>query len=284
LPTVVVSSPAQGATVTLRSPVPVLVNATDAAGVSRVDLIVDGVTVDTYTTPTPSGQTTVAAQLQWTPATTGAHALTVIAYRSSGVASPPAVVAVTVSDQTSGVSPSAAPVTLPAETSPPSVAPIATPTEAPPTTAPPTPEPTPARTPRPTRPPTPAPPTPAPTPRVADLQPGFYNVTTGMSGDQNYVFVDVALKNFGNGRAGMFRVSVTCRGTTNFLDIDGLGAGKRLDLTYSFQADTPVGADGVSKVVVDSEDQVDESREDNNELDISDEPDDTGAPAPCSPT
>ncbi len=275
-PSVTVSSPVSGATLSVGVAVPVLVSATDSIGVARVDLSVDGVAVDSYTTPTPQGQPTVAAQLSWTPVAAGAHALSVIAYRQDGTASSPAVVAVTVSSAgTASPGESASP-------SPTQTEPAATDTPGP--TASPTATPTPTPTPTPTRRPTHAP-TPSPVPFV-DLQPGFYNITTGNEVGVNYVFVAVTLKNFGNAKAGPFDVEVTCRGTTSApQQLTGLGAGKQVNLVFSFSADAAAGPDGASKWVVDAQNQVTESREDNNEQDISDDPDpDTGAPAPCTPT
>ena len=287
-PSVTVSAPLPGATVFVGAEVPVLISATDTVGVSRVDLSVDGVTVDTYTTPAPQGQPSVSAQLHWTPLTAGAHALTVTAYRQDGTASSPAVVAVTVSSQAGAVSPSA-PVAGQPSSQPEPTGPAATETTAPATATPTatpteTPAPTPTRTPRPTRPPTPAP-TATPRPAVIDLKPASYGLRTGNEVGVNYVFVDTTVKNVGNTRAGPFEVDVTCRGTTYAQAIDGLGPGKSVDFTFSFSADAAAGTDGASKVVADAKNQVTESREDNNQLNINDSPDPTtGAPSPCSPT
>src|SRR5687767_12199797 len=90
LPTISVSSPVNGAVLPLGVPIAVVATATDTAGVSRIDLAADGVVVDSYSTPGSVGQPTVAAQLNWTPAVAGAHALTAIAYRPDGTASAPA--------------------------------------------------------------------------------------------------------------------------------------------------------------------------------------------------
>ena len=106
LPTVSVSSPANGAIIPLGALTPVVASATDTSGVSRIDLAVNGVVVDSYATPASVGQPTVAAELHWTPSAAGAHALSVVAYRPDGTPSAPAFVAVTVSE---AVPPSAGP-------------------------------------------------------------------------------------------------------------------------------------------------------------------------------
>ncbi|MEO6349658.1 MAG: Ig-like domain-containing protein [Candidatus Limnocylindrales bacterium] len=50
-PNVLISSPVNGAFVSSGADLPVVVTAADSIGVARIDRVVDGIAVDTYTSP-----------------------------------------------------------------------------------------------------------------------------------------------------------------------------------------------------------------------------------------
>lgn len=138
-----IDAPAPGAIVPVGVPVTVSVSAADPLAVNRIDLAVNGLVAGTFTTPDPAGQTSLTAQLLWTPAVAGGHVLAVTAFRPDGTSSQPVVIAVSAVAGTAVASldlPSAAP-TSPSPMAPPSMA----------TSAPPTQPPSAPRTPRPGR-------------------------------------------------------------------------------------------------------------------------------------
>ncbi len=262
-PTVSVSAPSPGSTVTLGTPVAVLVKAADSIGVARVDLTVDDVAVDSYTTPNSAGQPSVSAQLQWTPSAIGAHALSVTAYRADGTASVPAVIAVTVSGPGAGASPVGS---LPSGSAS-SPAPTETTTAATPAL---TPAPTPAPTARPTR--RPPPPTPKPTPRplVIDLRTDLAEVSTQSNGTgTTFVVVSVFVKNLGSDPSGPFVVQVTCQGATKSTRATSVPPGTYSGVDVDFSP-TDVGTDAHARAVLDPGNHVRETNESNNAVDITD--------------
>ena len=90
-PSVQITSPVDGSTVTVGVATQIQATATAGAGVTRVDLSVNGRVVDTITPP--SGNPINFPFVQpWTPATAGDVAVMVVAYDTQGAASPPAVV------------------------------------------------------------------------------------------------------------------------------------------------------------------------------------------------
>jgi hypothetical protein len=95
-PTVSISAPANGQQIQERQQVEILFTASDAQGVVRVELGVDGVLLGTTTNPSPAANVPFSAQQTWIAATPGSHTLMAIAYNPAGVASSPAVVNVTV--------------------------------------------------------------------------------------------------------------------------------------------------------------------------------------------
>lgn len=68
---------------------------TDPAGITRVELAVDGATVATDVPPIPKGQTLFTLVQRW-KATPGQHTLSVRAYNAAGAASEPALVTILV--------------------------------------------------------------------------------------------------------------------------------------------------------------------------------------------
>ncbi len=95
-PTVIIRSPASGASVPVNTPVTVEALASDpeGAGVLRIDLQVDGVTVDVFEAGGPQAE--LGAQLSFTPTVEGAVSVAVIAFRENGASSPPATIALLV--------------------------------------------------------------------------------------------------------------------------------------------------------------------------------------------
>ena len=265
-PTISVSSPLNGAVVALGAPIAVVTSATDSAGVSRIDLSADGVVVDSYSTPGSVGQPSVAAELHWTPATAGAHALTVVAYRADGTASVPAVIAVSVADAAASLA--ATPPTsfgLPT-ISPPPVAPLTNGPVA--TVGPPTPTPTP--TVRPTRRPRP---TASPTPDLVDIDVWPRDVIYTPHPDDPaagyHVDVEFKIANSGSDRARRFTVSATCLGYTQTQDVFGIDAFGDYTIAFGFYASL-AGIETPQRAVVDSTDRLEETDESNNTLALDD--------------
>ncbi|MBU0491576.1 MAG: hypothetical protein KKB13_06980 [Chloroflexi bacterium] len=134
-PQVQIVSPTSGAQFKVGDIVAVQATATDAAGVSLVELLVNQAVVDTqsYATPQPA----VVAMLRWATASAGGYVLAVRAYNAAGTASDPAMVGVDVaaSPGDTGVTP----MVVPPTNVPPPTANLPPPTQVPPPTAPPPP-------------------------------------------------------------------------------------------------------------------------------------------------
>ncbi len=83
-PTVVVNAPPSGSTYQVGDDVTINSTATDAHGVTRVELQVDGNTVRTDVSPVAQGQTQFSLLQTWKASGVGQHSLLVRAYNSSG--------------------------------------------------------------------------------------------------------------------------------------------------------------------------------------------------------
>lgn len=94
-PTVQILSPENGDEVVVNEDVLVSATATDAAGVTRVQLLANGQIVKTVSSESPTGDQVFSALLDYTPTSTGTVRLQVIAYRAA-IASEPASVEITV--------------------------------------------------------------------------------------------------------------------------------------------------------------------------------------------
>jgi uncharacterized protein YgiM (DUF1202 family) len=94
-PTVTIISPPNGAEFTLGQVINVSVNAVDSIGITRVTLSVDGQTVDSVQSESPTGSTVMNALFDYTPPQAGTVTLIVNAFRGS-VVSDPAIVQVNV--------------------------------------------------------------------------------------------------------------------------------------------------------------------------------------------
>ncbi len=148
-PTVTIQSPANGSQFRDGEDIAIQSQARDSAGIVRIELSVDGAAVRTDQPPVPQGQVSFTVVQKW-KATAGSHTLSVRAFNASGIASDPALVAITVSSSGAGTGPTTAPTqqiglaTLGTPTpdlsaSPTSSLPTATFTRRPPTRAPATP-------------------------------------------------------------------------------------------------------------------------------------------------
>ena len=86
-PTIVITAPTSGAEFQVGEEVNVLSSASDAKGVIRVELYVDGVLFRTDPSPDPGGNTAVAMYQTWTAESPGSHSISVIAVNVDGVES-----------------------------------------------------------------------------------------------------------------------------------------------------------------------------------------------------
>jgi hypothetical protein len=145
-PTAMIEAPASGATVSVGQTLRITARGEDRWGVSRLDLLVDNLLVDSASTPNAAAQRSFAATLEWTPTAEGEVTISALAYRPTGTGSRPATMNVTVLPGSSAVSASPAVGAI----STPSSAPTTTPTDEPQTAIA-----APTRAPRPTPPPAP---------------------------------------------------------------------------------------------------------------------------------
>ncbi len=94
-PSVIIVSPPSGSVFQSNDEIKVQAVATDAAGVTRVELLVDNEIVKVDPSPTAQGQPNFNLVQSW-KATQGAHTLVVRAYNAAGVASDPVAISVNV--------------------------------------------------------------------------------------------------------------------------------------------------------------------------------------------
>lgn len=158
-PAVTISSPPSGSQFREGEDIAVQSTATDAIGVTRVELAVDNVTVRIDPSPSPQGQPSLTLIQTW-KATPGSHTITVRAYNVAGAVSDPIAVMVTVLPGTAGgttpiAQASPPPPTIIYVTVPPG--PTSPPPPPPPTAIPPTAAPPPTDAPPPPPPPPPPP-------------------------------------------------------------------------------------------------------------------------------
>jgi len=111
-PTVAILSPASGTQVKAGETVAIQSSATDAKGVTRVELWVDGSLVRFDVDP--QQQPTLSVTQEWTAAVLGSHSVTVKAYGAAGRVSDPATITVNVVEEGKAAAPTTpAGVTLP---------------------------------------------------------------------------------------------------------------------------------------------------------------------------
>src|SRR5690606_27869966 len=142
-PAVTILAPANASQVPVNQAVTIQVNGTDAQGVTRVEIKVDGVLVVAAQSQVAQGQPSLDAVQFWTFGQAGSHVVTGQAYNAAGQVSDLAAVTVQVVQETANLVPVAAatdePTATVTATLAPTEAPIQAPTEEPttePTTAP----------------------------------------------------------------------------------------------------------------------------------------------------
>jgi hypothetical protein len=94
-PSVIVMSPPSGSQYTEGEDIAIQTSATDATGIVRVELVVDGISVRVDPSPTAQGQPNFMLIQTW-KATTGVHTILVRAYNTTGAVSDPAGISVNV--------------------------------------------------------------------------------------------------------------------------------------------------------------------------------------------
>jgi hypothetical protein len=102
-PTIAITAPTSDAQFEEGDEVNVLSSASDAKGVVRVELYVDGDLFRTDSSPSAEGETSLAMAQTWTARDPGVHTLSVIAYNVDGTASDPWAVSIEVVPAGSGV-------------------------------------------------------------------------------------------------------------------------------------------------------------------------------------
>ncbi len=128
-PSIVFVSPPHGSQFREGEDVAFQSTATDSSGVTRVELVVDGVVVRTDSAPGQQGQQSLTLIQTW-KATQGSHTISVRAYNSSSAVSDPASISISVSPAIAQV-----PTPLPPTTLPPTPVPPTLPPPPPPATA-----------------------------------------------------------------------------------------------------------------------------------------------------
>jgi hypothetical protein len=93
VPTVVVNSPPSGSQVQVGQEVIIQATATDSRGVTRVELLVNGVLYHSDVSPNPQGQSPFISQQSWRAPASGTYTLMVKAYNAAdGVSQPAAII------------------------------------------------------------------------------------------------------------------------------------------------------------------------------------------------
>src|SRR4051812_32941077 len=83
VPDVEIRSPADQSEVVIRTEVQVYVRAVDKVGVTRIEMRVDGLIVDTAASPEANGTQQMDSILSWTPNSPGPHVIEVVAFRGN---------------------------------------------------------------------------------------------------------------------------------------------------------------------------------------------------------
>jgi len=96
LPTVVITAPVASQQVQQGNQLEIQATATDALGVARVEVGVDGVLLGTFENPSPAANAPFSVQQFWTATAPGSHSVMVVAYNTAGAASGPTVVSISV--------------------------------------------------------------------------------------------------------------------------------------------------------------------------------------------
>src|SRR5258706_3731424 len=83
VPEVEIRSPQDNTEVVIQTEVQVYAHAVDKVGVTRIEMRVDGLIVDTAASPEANGTPTMDSILSWTPNSAGSHVLQVVAFRGN---------------------------------------------------------------------------------------------------------------------------------------------------------------------------------------------------------
>lgn len=146
VPNVLINAPPNNGEVRLGETIPIRSTATDATGVTRIELWVDGALYASEISPVAQGQSPFSAAQDWAPQVLGSHEIVVRAYNAAGNTGEPSSITLVVV--------SGPPELTPTQT-PPQPSPSATPTQPPPPATPTPSPPPPTDTPAPTHTPTP---------------------------------------------------------------------------------------------------------------------------------
>jgi subtilase family serine protease len=259
-PTITITAPSSDAQFEEGDEVNVLSSADDAKGVVRVELYVDGDLYRTDSSPSADGETSLAMVQTWQAAGVGMHTLSVVAYNVDGVESDPWAVTIEVVESGAGPPPAATntPAPPPAATDTPEPPPEATATTEPPpeeTEAPPT------DTPEPTN-------TPEEEPELPDLVLDQLSIVPTDPDWGGSIEVAVDVGNYGNAPAGPH--TIIFRYGSGALDVcewdrpalnPGSGGTNHCTVDHVYASYT-------TEATVDSREEVDESNEDNNSMQL----------------
>jgi pSer/pThr/pTyr-binding forkhead associated (FHA) protein len=225
-PSLTVVAPADGAQIAVGAPFNIQAQASDAHGVLRIDVLVDGVLV--HQVPGGTDQTMVVVDTTWTFEQTGPHAISVMAQDANGLRSTPAVVnvvAVESGSQPGNTVPPLETSEMPTPTAPP---PTLEPTIAPPT-------------------PTPVPPpptdTPAPTPVIGFFRADQTAVEQGACARLEWGQVEHAtsLTLTGVGRVEPAGRLDVCPDATRIYTLEASGAGGTAQRNVQITVQAPLG-------------------------------------------
>ncbi len=154
-PDVAIDAPPNNSQVTMGEAIVIRSTATDATGVSRIELWVDDALCASETSPIAQGQSPFAVAQDWTPQVLGSHKIVIRAYNTAGNMGESAPLALVVSGPPELTPTQTPPQPTQPPPSPTSPAPLATPTPVPPSPTATQPQPPPTDTPLPTHTPTP---------------------------------------------------------------------------------------------------------------------------------
>ncbi len=109
-PAASITVPPNGAVLPAGQAVPVDITASDASGVTHVEVWIDGLLYASWNSTNPAGETQVMVHFAWQNPAAGSHAMYAVAFNKSGASTQTATIQVTVTASTATRSPSATPV------------------------------------------------------------------------------------------------------------------------------------------------------------------------------
>jgi len=155
VPNVVTNAPPNNSEVRLGETIPIRSTATDATGVTRIELWVDGALYASETSPIAQGQSPFSVAQDWAPQVLGSHKIVVRAYNAAGNTGEPSSITLVVVSGSPELTPTQTPPQPPPSATPTQPPSSATPTQPPPPATPTPSPPPPTDTPAPTHTPTP---------------------------------------------------------------------------------------------------------------------------------